>query len=123
MLKTKFIEILKNNERDIALLKDKTKNVVFFGAGNKLSANEKCIMAEKIRFDGIVDNDPKKIGKEVLGKKVTPASEIANDYGKECLALIVTGLDKTYRVMAEQMFRGGSCLYRDRKLYPCHAHI
>lgn len=103
MTKDQFIEILRNNKRDIAALKNKTRNVVLVGAGNTLSLYTNGIVTENIQFAGIVDNDPMKIGKVILGKKVTPASEIANDYGCDCLALIVTSVDKTYYALAAQM--------------------
>lgn len=103
MTEAQFIELLRKNEEDISRLQAKKNKLIIVGAGNTTALYEKSIQAEKISLSGIVDNDLKKIGKQVLGMQVTLASNIADDYGNDCLALIVTSVDKTYQVLAGQM--------------------
>lgn len=115
-----FIELLKQNEKDIEQLKKNTNKIVILGVGNTFRLYEKSIAAEKINFSGIIDNDSKKIGKSILGIKITPASKVKDDYGGECLVLIVTSVDKTYKELFKQMSGQAFCTGIDNYIFAMH---
>lgn len=102
-MEIQFIELLKKNEKDIEQLIKSTNKIVACGGGSTFTLYEKSILDEKINFSGIIDNDLNKIGKTILGMKITPASKVKDDYGDKCLVLIVSSVDKTYKELSKQM--------------------
>ncbi len=102
-MRSAFEKLLEDNEKEIEKLKARTEKIVIFGAGNTTELYVKCFEAEKINIEGVVDNNPAKINTEVLGKRVTPAGDIVRDYGNKVLVLISTAVDRTYKVLSEQV--------------------
>ena len=109
MMRDTLIKLLEDNKKKIDNLKSQTAKVIVFGAGNTTALYEKSFEAEGIPVDGVIDNDPSKINKFILGKRVAIAKDAMNSYEKNNLLLISTAVDKTYHELSSWATKHGLC--------------